>query len=414
MNTKIPAFVWIFLLLPFFSSCSSGSAVIPPAENMIQGSTGITEPWNWGNWIINISETHDSIEVIPIRETNWHFNVLNFLEKAPCVNCLKIGPPVPQPDGTVKFKVTLRHPFPGHREFTGFDVRGVAIFPATRYWNSGPDLFVFNHDWKERLYPEGFPFYFSLPEDGGAFLLNNEGFTFYFAPNIGMGEGLEQPIFNYQQGKYATSEWPDGTINPYILFDDGSDRHMFKTTDTIQRTYHLQLPPGNFAFGYSVIAAWVPPEKMPVNNPAEDFSMRANSEDVVNLTFEQYAPLDPNSTLPQEENFFARITGRSYPPAGGAQFFCGALFSLDIGSMIDPPEPIIGVAAQSQASDIGPFTYENQMRCRLPKLTSPNPYINGLYPALLISGSASGKGPHTMAQAFSFKVVYVNLQASDG
>ncbi len=243
----------------FLFSCGCASISNPVTGEAVSRARVVTEDtqkWEWGKWMLHINERHDGIDVEPVRESSCHLNVLKFVEDSPCSDCLMIGKPIPQGDGTVKVKVILSHPFPDSPRYTGFDVRGTVIFPATRYWTapfaffSAKDL---NNPWL--FYP---PFNFSWHGDGGGSLLNGDGYSFYFWPGFDLGEGYELPVYHYQPGKHAFGTEPDSTINPYITFNDDSPRRMFKTTDVIQRTYHLRVPEGEFSFGYVVEASWAP------------------------------------------------------------------------------------------------------------------------------------------------------------
>jgi len=413
----------LLMILMLFLGCSSANtpATIPSKALQPSNSEG-AQRWTWGQWMFYISELHDSIEAVPIRETDWHVNILKFLEGPPCSNCLKIGAPIIQPDKTVKLKVMLTHPFPTQPQYTGFDVQGVVIFPSTRQWAHSLDTFTgyMNCLWYDQ---DSAPLRFSWWGDGGPALINADGYSFYFWPGYDLGEGYSLPIFHYQDGKRASDQsLIDSTVNPFIFFNDGSERRMFKTTDTIQRTYHLKLPPGPVAFGYIVIASWAPPTKTPVTNPAVDFPDYANSEEPLEITFNQFAPVDPNGPNGAgvcgdgEENLFADGTIKTYP-----HMRCDyvMLYGPDVtnGLGLDPDNTCSGLIGDEIHN---PFPMEEyQLFCVLPKIVDPNPYINGTYPALLMV--RYGLEPpvdfdklqyYTVVSGWQCKIVDVDFQAS--
>ena len=127
--------ICILCSLALISGCSGPPGMVTPdITPMNLSHQPLSRQWTWGHWMFHVSGSHDSIAVVPVRDASWHVNVLNFVEKSPCPSCLQIGKLVPQGDGTVKVNVWLSHPFPGQPQFTGFDVQGIAMFPATKYW----------------------------------------------------------------------------------------------------------------------------------------------------------------------------------------------------------------------------------------------------------------------------------------
>lgn len=133
------------------------------------------------------------------------------------------------------------------------------------------------------------PLYFSRAEDGGAQVLNADGYSLYFFPGFSI-PGFDLPIFKYNKGKYALGPDPDSTVNAYKVFTKDTERRMFLVNDVITRTYHIHPPEGSFIFGYVVDACWAQPTKKPVTNPATDFPFWANCEDGYVLGFEQVNP----------------------------------------------------------------------------------------------------------------------------
>lgn len=400
--------------------CSGISDPVISAEDAPMQSREVsTQEWVWGQWMFHVNESHDSIEVVPVRAGDWHLNVTKFLETQPCQNCLNIGVVTPQGDGTVKVKVSLTHPFPGVPRYTGFDVRGIAIFPATRHWES-IGLEVLSGQW---YYPYDFthaPCYFSYQGDGGAKLLNADGYSYYFWPGFDIGTGYEAPIFNYQQGKYASPDTPDSTINPYMSFNDGSPRRMFKTSDQISRDYHIHLPEGAFSFGYIVLASWVQPTTVPVTNPELDFPVEANSESAVNIQFEQYLPLDPDDPYLVNGGTWAKVDFNMSPHMSIALVYIvapGIQYWLT-----DPYEGDHSIAHRSywDPEEISPGVFEFNFTCGIDESEPQHPYVNGTYLALIVlvnrwkDPDPDGASPATFIKGPSFQFVEVELAASGG
>lgn len=410
----------IFALLitaAMVTGCSMSSDPASPSTPVSTAQVGLSSMnWTWGQWLFHVNESHTVIEAIPVRETSWHLNVTNFVEGGPCPDCLQIGYPHPAGNGTIKVKVTLRHPFPGHPEFTGFDVRGLCIFPATRHWYADdinicfPNVFPWPEDGP-------LPMFFSLAGDGGGGLLNEEGFSYYFWPGFDLGVGYEAPIFHYQVGKKASESLPDSDINPYLEFNDGSTRRMFKTTDSIMREYHIKLPPGEFIFGYVVQAAWLPPSVKPVTDPANDFPVDANAEDPVFVSFNQYTPMDPYAPGEPWEKVFAktrfRMGGPTHKWSGGSPY----LYAPDITPWQQPPKWKAVAQSNNLEGEIEPGLYEIDMFCDLYDGFDQDPYVDGTYPAVIAIASywlnEEGGGivgpPHLISCPITFHIVEVEL-----
>ncbi len=281
----------VILGIALLSGCSS--AVVSPGTeqdipSIVKAVACETSHWLWDQCKVRISADRANAEVLPLRGADLHLNLNKFVEGSTCPSCLSIGAVHPQPDGTIKLDVKLRHPFPLSPEYTGFDVRGIVVFKATDYWHSPTTVGETTHTpflMVEMLH------YYSDPLKGGAALIDPDGYTFYLNPLLIYEDRPD--IWNYSKGKKAYGE-PDCTINPYVLFSDGSPRRMFKTSDQMTRTYHIKPPDGGgpFEFGYVVSACWAMPDNMPVTNPETDFPVIANCEDPYEISVVQLQPFD--------------------------------------------------------------------------------------------------------------------------
>jgi hypothetical protein len=332
--------------------CSGVNPIATEIPAKMPSSLTTDNNWSWGAWEFSVSSDHTKIEAVPIRDAQYHYCVTKFVEEYPCPDCLKIGKPHIEPDGSVKLSVTLRHPFPGQPQYTGFDVRGMVYFPPTRSYKteltytspSGtPDPFGFP------AAPHFMPLTFSRAEDGGGEVLNADGYSCYMIPGVTYHK--KWLIFSYYPGKYGIEPTPQlTTVNPYILFaSENNDRRMFFVTDEITREYHLKLPDGAFTFGYAVDASWCPPTKLPVTDPSTDFPLHANAEDPWSIEFEQLLPI-------KEENvgkpiFKVKIGHRGTDYYWGAEIFSWTLSTYDF-----TPHPAFGFPVFDQ---FDPFTNES-------------------------------------------------------
>ena len=220
----------------------------------------------WGEWLFIFDASHENVQAVPQRGARFHFNSAKFLETY-CTDCLQIVRMKNNGDGTIDLTVRLKHPFTGHPELTGFDVKGIIMFPGSlEYRWTGSKTWPyyngrFRVSWRELGDPE---------------LLNPDGYSPRWSPSWDSGSSL--PIFNYWPGKYSKGT-PTANLNGYIDFYTDEQRHMFRSYGVEERTYHIWLPPGPLVAGYAVEACWEPPTVTPVTDPLNDFPISANQQE---------------------------------------------------------------------------------------------------------------------------------------
>jgi uncharacterized delta-60 repeat protein len=245
--------------------CSNGGGNAPtspesdanPGELTAQSNHAETNRYLWGYWLVEINQGDFSSEILPVRSLSDHFNVLRFLEQGPCFDCFKLAGVTPNPDGTLNVNVQLRHPFPAMPFYTGFDVRGIAMFDGSKAFPvSGLVM--------------------SDSELGEGEIVNADAYTTLYNPDT-IGHGLE----GYIKGNYADIIPPNSTLNAYKRFasdDPANTRNAFYADDTVTIAYQLSMPqpPNEWRFGYAIDANWVPPTNTPVVDPMTDFPPEAN------------------------------------------------------------------------------------------------------------------------------------------
>ena len=257
--------LYVILLLV---GCSRGSVVVPdsspPVDNLTATrSSDFYEPYMlWSEGEFFIGEDHESVDVVPKRAGRLHLNALKFLEEY-CSDCVQIPYIQNNGDGTINVTVRITHPFDGHPEFTGFDVKGIIMLPASLEvkWNSSTRP------------PIGQNIWVSWAKMGDPELLNPDGYIVRWSPWYDSGQ--PDPIFNYWPGKFANG-LPNANLNAYMDFYTDEARHMFRVNESVDRVYHISLPPGNLTVAYAVEACWAPATVQPVTDPLNDFPIEAN------------------------------------------------------------------------------------------------------------------------------------------
>ncbi len=243
-------FILLVILLAGCSSAGDISPLTPSTDNFRAASNNRVL---WGYWTITIDESTGA-EVVPLRDVAGHFNVLGFLEKSPCNNCLDVPKVEFHPD-QVDATIRIRHPFPGTDLFTGFDVRGICFLPGTFQL---PNLLRTMPDFRTEDY---------LIQTPGTYI----GYTNNFNPVSG-GNG-------YIKGNLTP--WPKemltADLGAFIYYaTEPNVRNAFRTSDVISNKYSIRrLSPGPLVFGYAVDASWENPS-MPVVFP-DSFGEYANA-----------------------------------------------------------------------------------------------------------------------------------------
>ncbi len=272
MNTKL---LFVLLLVSgVILSCSASNPITAenpcdtastsPATNTTS-STGSNEML-WGVYEGVISADRSSAELIPLRSAMFELNVVGFIENASPNNIRITNKQIVGPN-RLDLTVEIRHPWPGHQEYTAFDVFGGVQFPVSELLElsdgltGGSERMVsWHHNGDPQvLNPDGFNYgYNKTPLDG------QPEWKWFIEGNLG-GEVL------YDHFSGITNVWA------YRNFKCDDDRNIFNSYGSEQQTYELWLPEGEEVhFGYVVLAHWEPAVNTPVLNPEADFDMDAN------------------------------------------------------------------------------------------------------------------------------------------
>ncbi len=285
--------VSLLILLAIFiiSGCSGGKAdpVAPqtggselraPAVDDMAGNRHL-----WGLWQFTCNIAEGTVEITQLREADMHLNVLQYLEDGPVQLVNIASPPVFIPDAhQVHVNISLKHPFAGLDEFTGFDVRGILISHGTVEGFNNPKL--------------------SMPGEDCFRLLNADGYTRWWNPKEFLNKG-------YIDGRLGVlNQWYkfNATVNGYKVFADDlafndpmtslvpEHRCSFGAGQINIRRYEIEYEvfgPNNplLIFNYAVDASWEFPDKS-LNDADKydvpgDFSISSNSLEPYLVTVEE-------------------------------------------------------------------------------------------------------------------------------
>lgn len=274
-TARITLYIGVILLLSL--SCSKpenlqDNLITSPGVTMpaVQNDTGsaTNNHYLWAYYAVYINPEHTDYEMVPVRQTANHFNVLKFLDPPNCADCFTIQSITPSGFNTILVNFQIKHPFPT-LAFSGFDVKGIMMFDgAVDFPTIGVNT--------------------SSSSNGEGELLNADGYTTLYNPTtIGSGPaGLQ----GYFEADMATSTTPSSSLNGYKNYFTpalSNNRHAFYGGDTETVQYEIHLPSGPFVFGYAVDGNWVPAGISPVTDPSADFPPEANAQEAWAIDVEQ-------------------------------------------------------------------------------------------------------------------------------
>jgi len=296
--------VYLVLLLLLLQACSSGitTDVVTPGQvetPQVQESSRNAGYVSWGTYDMVIARDGSEWEIVPNRDADgsWgmHLNAVKLLEVLPGHDCIKIPKIVLLDNGDLAIDISITHPY-NNAVYTGFDVRGIIMFPASQYIRC-PEM----HEKAGLPPPSNWHYRFASYRKGDAELIDPDGYTSIWSPynihdqklRFELEEGF--PIFEYFEGKMASGE-DLGSINGFKRYYSNETRHMFEVGHTEARTYIVRPPEtGPIQASYAIYAHWAVPDNIPVMNPATDFGPEANSPLPYDFYVEQVGIYDPDA-----------------------------------------------------------------------------------------------------------------------
>jgi len=381
MLKHLPILLAVIIIISAGCNSGSGDPVSPTTSD--QQTTGITEDlrsgeseasrrYLWGLYIFIYDQETNTCEVVPVRQAADHYNVLFWLETWPCTNCVRVTEANPTTHDSIDFTVRITHPFT-NLNFTGFDVRGIALFDQGREF---PEM---NHE---------------LPDAGAGTgeLLNADGYTSLYAWWTASYGGPE--IQTYIPGRFATPEIPNASLNGYRNFiSDNPDntRRAFIAGDVIEQSFDIDMPDGDLVFGYAVDASWVQPTTRPVTDPMTDFPPEANCAEPYLVDIE-VDPIGPGLNL-----------------GGGATELIIDVYDHVVGSHEAPevecPELISGIMTATLEKE-----YEDYSRYRavISNVDNPSP-IEGTFRCLVSVRDETYGDTDAWIEAASYAVADVEV-----
>ncbi|HEX9744115.1 MAG TPA: hypothetical protein VGB30_01700 [bacterium] len=247
----------------------------PYPDNTLQISSG---HYLFGYNLLQCDTENGSIDVIPVRSTDFHLNVTGILNATMGVSASIVPGESDPPNALFVLDITLTHPLSAQK-FSGFDITGILITPGSL--NVGPLVFA-NAD-ETRL-------------------LNADGYSRWWNPT----EFTQPGMFGYTKGNL--SPFPasslTATVNPYKYFADAlsaestmspvqnapldadNGRGLFSAGAVNTRRYQIRFesdPGPKVVFGYAINASWSQPDPNPPVEIPDDFPIEANQPEAYNI-----------------------------------------------------------------------------------------------------------------------------------
>ena len=301
MRFTLPALAIFIVLL---SACSGMSGKSPTAPDISLASSVNPAHSNrslLGMWDVTISADWQSAEIVPIRGSEIHLNVVKMLEEKPCKDCLTVNNIKLIAANTISVDVTLKHPFPGLLKYTGFDVRGVFISKGDYAFPPSGRTIAWGSD---------------VPR-----MINYDGYTSLYNPTE--FPSTTPAALGYIPGKHATGGDLTATLNPFVAYKKDAPRRMFEAGGSETKTVVIQAPTGPIHFGYAVDASWYPVNK--VVDPLTDFPISANCEEAYEISALVESDLSVSETSSADVKVMA-YDHQGLDTIASASVFCPALF----------------------------------------------------------------------------------------
>jgi len=332
VRNLLPAVIAILLC---FSLACSGSEFTPSGGDIFSYSpnpvllaqdnpdVNSSNRFLWGYWNISWDPATGDMEAVPVRGCMIHINALKFLESTMCQTCLIIGANEVNADGNLEVEIGIKHPISidgayKKEVFTGFDVRGIAVFEGAHYFNAHGKKAAVNTDVEYTL-------------------VNADGYTRLWSPADFPPGSLGREIFEYYPGKFeANGSNLSTTLNPFIAFWTQPQRRYFAADDHAERIYEINLPNGPvpLEFGYAVDGSWAKPAN--IDNPAvpTDFPPNANSIEAYRIDADFTGAVTPiGGTLTATIHVYDwQGAGTIEPDPNGVQLECIELFNEKISA----------------------------------------------------------------------------------
>ncbi|MCX6645787.1 MAG: hypothetical protein NTY09_05450 [bacterium] len=278
INPIVTGIIMLTMVL-IFGCGGKGNPVVPAGNDTNQAEMTTDNTGNlpeqrimMGYWDVEINTEQLTASIVPDRNAEIHFNILQLLEGWACTDCVTIGNIKWTPQNTLLVDFGVRNPFPPDRlDLTARDTRGIIIFDAD------PNSYFPNHTTRGKHGD-------NVPLNASRIIVNPDGYTTHYNRETAF-EGLYMD--QYRRGRFTPENENAivGNLHAYKAFYSHEQGRMLYPGATDIQTYELNVQKWTiFRFGYSVDACWQMPLTWPVTDPYTDFPISANSNEAYQIS----------------------------------------------------------------------------------------------------------------------------------
>jgi hypothetical protein len=269
MNRSV-VFLAATLITAFVMGCSSGAGGPMSGDLTADKVAGDkTQTHLWGYYDVYVDFPSQTVTAVLNRNAMFSVNVVKFLNANPLSFATHLNGV--KPFGTtaidIDMDITLSHPFPGHFEYNGYDVRGIFIGNGSGMMGYNNKLIYAVDGTSDQMMCD-FDQDFTPSDPHYGKTGNPDGYTRWWNPT----EFTSPTMFGYLKGIYASQSFdPNATLNPYKYFADGlavdgdariflektKENGVFRAGHSNTRNYYIRFPvSGKAKFAYAVLASW--------------------------------------------------------------------------------------------------------------------------------------------------------------
>ena len=246
-------------------------------DNVVDPFEGITDGKNhtlWGLYHVIIDPLAETMEVIPMRASNVHLNIIKLLEPGGKYGHFQLASGftwnVDQTE--LDLDMSIYHPLEGMRQFSGFDMRAIIITKGTLGGFSNPGIIMSSLDEMRLMNADGYTRWWNPTEFPGD--------TFFSYVDGALG--FKHDVWNLTSTMNGFKYFADGLDKDAPLSDlDPSNRGLFEAGKTNLRHFKFWVPdfPSTMIFNYAIDVSWAVPNPNPPENLPDDFPIEANQSE---------------------------------------------------------------------------------------------------------------------------------------
>ncbi len=222
------------------ASCSQGSPVNTQLQPALDRANDLDGHVLWGYYRLYIDPSGPTVDIVPVRNVEKHFNVKAFVNPPKCNDCIKIKPTGPFIDNILPLDITLKNP----EQIKGYDVRGILLSDDTGADLDNPDSYTGLFDNGGPININPFKAYAKSEDDRGF----GPGESFMEHYDLFLSKFKKVAVIDYA----VDASWPTRAKEPYRFSTPDTPLNLDSNGD-----WTVQIYVGVFAAGEDVDEVWL-------------------------------------------------------------------------------------------------------------------------------------------------------------